>query len=254
MSRSIAVYRLYNDADELLYVGMGVNPEGRFKFHAKFKPWWPEVARRDIRWAPDRPTALREEAEAIASEHPRYNIMLPGLGGSARGSSHRAGVPALALGASPPQPPDMRNARIPDDVWLPGLARAEMEGHTATDALMEAFRSFGTEPPTAAYDYTFANWPEAGEWAQGGQVAALYEDLFAATVAYSLEYVAVAAWLATRDHPADVAQQKRIIAGHILRRALAPDAIGWRDKYRDPRHLAEVVQAIIERHLPLGEG
>lgn len=158
-------------------------------------------------------------------------------------------VPKPATGKTP-----VRNARIPDEVWLPGLARAEMEDRTATDALVEAFRAYGTESPAAAYDYTFANWPDAGEWARGGQVAALYDDLLAATAAYSLEYVAVAAWLAVTDHPADVAQQKRIIAGHILRRALAPDAVGWRDKYRDARHLTEAVQAIIERHLPLGEG
>jgi hypothetical protein len=158
-------------------------------------------------------------------------------------------VPKPATGKTP-----VRNARMPDEVWLPGLARAEMEGHSASNALVEAFRDYGTEPPTAAYDYTFANWPEAGEWARDGKVATLYDDLFAATAAYSLEYVAVAAWLAVTHHPADTAQQKRIITGHILRRALAPDAVGWRPRYRDSRHLSETVQAIIERHLPLAEG
>ena len=155
-------------------------------------------------------------------------------------------VPKPATGKTP-----VRNARIPDEVWLPGLARAEMEGHTATDALVEAFRDYGTEPPAPAYDYTYANWPQAREWALGGYVAALYDDLFAATAVWSLEYVAVATWLAITHHPADMAQQKRIITGHILRRALAPDAIGWRDKYRDARHLSETVQGILERHLPL---
>lgn len=158
-------------------------------------------------------------------------------------------VPKQATGKTP-----VRNARMPDEVWLPGLARAEMEGRTATDALVETWRGYGTEPPAAPYEYTFANWPEAAEWASDGKVAALYDELLAATAAYSLEYIAVAAWLAVTHHPKDVKQQKRVLTGHILRRALAADAVGPRERYRDSRHLSETVQAILERHLPLGEG
>lgn len=158
-------------------------------------------------------------------------------------------VPKPATGKTP-----VRNARIPDEIWLPGLARAEMEGRSASDGLVEAFGEWATKPAEPGYEYTFDNWPSAGEWAQDGKVAALYDDLFTATAAYSLEYVAVAAWLAVTHHPKDTAQQKRVITGHILRRALAPDAVGWHDKYRDSRHLSETVQAILERHLPLSEG
>jgi hypothetical protein len=158
-------------------------------------------------------------------------------------------VPKPATGKTP-----VRNARIPDEIWLPGLARAEMEGRSASDGLNEAFGEWGTKPPASGYAYTFANWPAAREWASGGKVGALYDDLFAATAAYNLEYVAVAAWLAVTHHPKDVKQQKRVLAGHILRRALAADAAGPREKYRDSRHLSETVQAILERHLPLHEG
>lgn len=155
-------------------------------------------------------------------------------------------VPKPATGKTP-----VRNARIPDEIWLPGLARAEMEGRTASDALVEAFRKYATEAPPAAYEFTFANWPEAAEWASDGKVAAMYGELFDACAAPSLEYIAVAAWLAATHHPADAAQQKRVITGHILRAAL--DAAGPREKYRDSRHLSETVQAILERHLPLVE-
>jgi hypothetical protein len=61
----------------------------------------------------------------------------------------------------------------------------------------------------------------------------------------------VAAWLASTHHQRDPAQQKRVITGHILRRATELTKGGWRDRYRDSRHLCETVQAILERHLPL---
>jgi hypothetical protein len=68
------------------------------------------------------------------------------------------------------------------------------------------------------------------------------------------EWFTVAAWLAGTHHQNDAAQQKRVITGHVLRRAMEVTEGGWRDRYRDSRHLSETVQAILERHLPLAEG
>ncbi|MGY5033279.1 GIY-YIG nuclease family protein [Streptomyces sp. 900116325] len=44
-SRRAAVYRLYDAADALLYVGSAYDPEERCKAHHD-KPWWPKVTRR----------------------------------------------------------------------------------------------------------------------------------------------------------------------------------------------------------------
>jgi hypothetical protein len=70
-----AVYRLYDAREELIYVGMTVNPDMRFGSHAVTKPWWPEVARRDIAWFETRHEAEQREAQLIAHYHPRYNTI-----------------------------------------------------------------------------------------------------------------------------------------------------------------------------------
>lgn len=72
-SRKTAVYRLFNQAGELLYVGASWNPKARIPSHQD-KPWWPQVAKSTIEWHPDRATALHFEASAIVEEHPLYNV------------------------------------------------------------------------------------------------------------------------------------------------------------------------------------
>lgn len=159
-------------------------------------------------------------------------------------------VPKPATGKTP-----VRNARIPDEVWLPALAKAEMEGRNASEAMTEALRKYASEPAAPAYAFTLSNWPEAGRWARSRAVAlgALRAELSAASVDLPDDWSVIAAWLAATHHPADTAQQKRVITGHVLRRAMGDEDGPWRRKYRDARHLSETVQAILDRHLPLGE-
>lgn len=156
-------------------------------------------------------------------------------------------VPKPATGKTP-----VRNARIPDEVWLPALARAEMEGRSASDAMTEGMRRYATESPAAAYAFTLDNWPDAREWLRSlsAGIGKMYDDLFAAGAVPDFEYLAVATWLAVTHHPGDVAQQKRVITGHILRFAMRFPEGGWRDRYRDSRHLSETIQVILEQHLP----
>jgi prevent-host-death family protein len=68
-----ALYRLYDDAEVLLYIGISHQPEVRFEQHAKLKDWWPQVTRRDVQWFDDRPSAAAAEAAAIRSEDPEHN-------------------------------------------------------------------------------------------------------------------------------------------------------------------------------------
>jgi predicted GIY-YIG superfamily endonuclease len=69
-----AVYRLYNADDRLLYVGVGSDPEKRWRDHAATKDWWPAVTRKSVQWHPAAAAALAEESTAIDTESPLHNI------------------------------------------------------------------------------------------------------------------------------------------------------------------------------------
>lgn len=157
-------------------------------------------------------------------------------------------MPRPATGKTP-----VRNVRIPDEDWFPLVAKAEMEGRTASDALAESARRYVADAPLTGYEFTFANWPEARAWADthAAVLGALNEEIDAATGFLPPQWLAIAAWLGSTHHEGDPAQQKRVITGHILRRAMEVTSGGWRDRYRDSRHLSETVQAILEQHLPL---
>ncbi|CAL9646934.1 type II toxin-antitoxin system prevent-host-death family antitoxin [Streptomyces sp. enrichment culture] len=68
-----ALYRLFDAADTLLYIGISHQPEVRFAQHSKLKEWWPRVVRREVEWFDDRPTAAKAEEEAIRAEDPEHN-------------------------------------------------------------------------------------------------------------------------------------------------------------------------------------
>lgn len=73
-SKKTALYRLINEAGEVIYVGIAFDPRTRFWVHAK-KPWWPEVAHKVIEWFPDRDAARTAERDEIRRSSPRYNIV-----------------------------------------------------------------------------------------------------------------------------------------------------------------------------------
>lgn len=73
-SPETAVYRIYNAADELLYVGITNDLIIRWIGHRSDKLWWrTEAHRYDVRWYPDRDVAKAEEKQAIITEGPKYN-------------------------------------------------------------------------------------------------------------------------------------------------------------------------------------
>ncbi|MGO4459388.1 GIY-YIG nuclease family protein [Streptomyces sp. M-16] len=69
------LYRLFDGSDQLLYVGIAFVPRQRWKTHARQKPWWGQVALREIEWFPSRSEAESAEIRAIEAERPRYNIL-----------------------------------------------------------------------------------------------------------------------------------------------------------------------------------
>lgn len=72
--RRAAVYRLYDDAGHLLYIGSAYDPEERQGYH-KHKAWGSEIARREDRWYHDRAMAYTQETAAIEAERPKYNVI-----------------------------------------------------------------------------------------------------------------------------------------------------------------------------------
>lgn len=68
------LYRLYDVAGVLLYVGISGDPAFRQTQHAADKPWWHEVAETTVEWFNNREVALGREGAAIRRERPKYNI------------------------------------------------------------------------------------------------------------------------------------------------------------------------------------
>ncbi|MGH9004547.1 MAG: GIY-YIG nuclease family protein [Acidimicrobiia bacterium] len=90
-----ALYRFYDDAGSLLYIGITHNPGQRWAAHMRHKPWWSEVATIRLEEHPDRASVLAAERAAIRSEGPRYNVV--GRGRSSVAPSTRR-APMLAVG------------------------------------------------------------------------------------------------------------------------------------------------------------
>lgn len=77
--RETAIYRFFDDAGRLLYIGITYDIAARFRQHAASKLWWPMVnlSRTTVEWLADRETAEREELSAIGLERPRFNLVVP---------------------------------------------------------------------------------------------------------------------------------------------------------------------------------
>lgn len=74
-TRPHALYRFWDSADVLLYVGITLNPGERWKQHRADKAWWEEVATVTVETYPDRPSVMEAERTAIIAEGPKYNIV-----------------------------------------------------------------------------------------------------------------------------------------------------------------------------------
>lgn len=150
----------------------------------------------------------------------------------------------------------VRNLRMADERWLPALAKAEAEGRTITDVIDAYLGEYTAKPMVGARQFTLSNWPEAREWinAHSGALAGLTRDVDAAVGQVLPEWLAIAAWLSTTRHPVEPVQQRRVLMGHIIGRAIEkPADAAWRSRFRDTRHLLDTLQAILDERLPLTE-
>lgn len=69
------LYRFYDEADQLIYVGATTNPAVRFQEHSHHQPWWDEVATIRLERFDSRKKLMAAEAAAIAEEGPRHNTI-----------------------------------------------------------------------------------------------------------------------------------------------------------------------------------
>ena len=69
------VYRFFNQAGDLLYIGSTGASYERFRGHERTQPWWTEVASVTIEHHATREDASIAEMKAILTEHPRYDIV-----------------------------------------------------------------------------------------------------------------------------------------------------------------------------------
>lgn len=72
--RPTFVYRCYDAAGRLLYVGCSTNPRERLNGHRASSWWFPQVATVRNVVFPSREYALTKERQAIAEEQPRWNL------------------------------------------------------------------------------------------------------------------------------------------------------------------------------------
>lgn len=75
-----ALYRFYDAAGDLLYVGQTINPGRRMEKHRGTNAWWGDVARIDMEQFPDRPALLAAERAAIKEDKPKHNVRMNGYG------------------------------------------------------------------------------------------------------------------------------------------------------------------------------
>jgi len=69
------LYRVFGEADSLLYIGISKHFGVRWQQHAQKQPWWNERRRMTVDFYDDREEALDAEALAIFTEQPKYNIL-----------------------------------------------------------------------------------------------------------------------------------------------------------------------------------
>jgi predicted GIY-YIG superfamily endonuclease len=125
-SERTALYRLYDAAGHLLYIGITTDQKTRFASHATYKSWWKQVARDDVTWLQGTwQEALATEAAAIRVEKPKFN------------GKHNAQVAPFSADAWPTidAPPrgkasalaDLVRAEITSGRWRPGMRAPRRE-------------------------------------------------------------------------------------------------------------------------------
>ncbi|MGQ4353182.1 GIY-YIG nuclease family protein [Streptomyces drozdowiczii] len=127
-----ALYRLFNAAGQLLYVGISHKPDVRWGQHSENKPWWPAVDRRVVEWHDTRSAAEKAELVAISQEQPLHN---------------KVGTPALTISGTTGKTPT-RPIRVDLGMWAEFGAATQAMG-TDRSAALRAFMAWYVNRPSA---------------------------------------------------------------------------------------------------------
>ena len=101
-----ALYRFYDTAGALLYVGVSRNLMARWTQHEAEKPWWGAVARKTVVMYGSRDEAEFAEGRAILAESPVHNKAM-GRRDRTEPRARRAKLPAILR-----KSPDARRAEL----------------------------------------------------------------------------------------------------------------------------------------------
>ena len=69
------LYRHFDEAGTLLYVGISISAIGRMAGHKTSSPWVWSIARMEVQTFPTREEAMAAEKAAIQTEHPLFNAL-----------------------------------------------------------------------------------------------------------------------------------------------------------------------------------
>lgn len=73
MHRPTTLYRMYDEQDRMIYVGITCNVTNRMRAHQAEKPWWADVCRIEMERYPNQPAARAVEAKIIQTVAPVHN-------------------------------------------------------------------------------------------------------------------------------------------------------------------------------------
>ena len=115
------VYRLFDAAGSLLYVGITHSLFNRLAQHAYDKDWWADVANITLARYPSRTAAAAAETDAIREETPVKNVQ-------------------RMTGRTP-----LRPVRVTDDLWYAAMERAKERGVSLSAVIRKALEDFVNE-------------------------------------------------------------------------------------------------------------
>lgn len=75
VSKPVALYRHFNAAGRLLYVGILIDPNRRIREHSYESDWFDDVTRVEIERYPTQAEAAKAEREAVKREKPEHNAI-----------------------------------------------------------------------------------------------------------------------------------------------------------------------------------
>ena len=133
MTPKYAVYRLFDPAGALLYVGMSQNVWARLETHRAKQPWSREITKAKIAVFKNYDDMCLAEKMAIREERPIHNKVRY-VGGSGSEPRHGLGITRT------------RTFRIPNELWRAAKDAAAFNGETVTDVIRRELINYANEP------------------------------------------------------------------------------------------------------------